>query len=416
VPAYDPRHEPPMGRPDPVVMPDGFFPATEADAPARPLLDRLRPAVEAEFEARNGNASIHAELRTRRLSDGGLALRRFYWSTQEADPRSPYGFSARTLFCDDASAPRLHTFPADPAMPWLDDATGPLRADGRVERVEVLRYIPLRRLTFRLYDGAGLPPRVIAKAKGTSGLNRAATAVLAVHHAVSKRRSEAPRVPQLLRMDPPRHVLYLEELPGEPLTTAVSGLDLTAAMEHLGGLHRSLQEVQVRGLTARRTMEHWLADARQAVDRITVHVPSAAGRAEAAYDTLRRGVPEERQPLFCQGDFLPGQLLCDPSGWSVVDFDDSGYADPLSEVAAMYAAMPRELRVSAEQAEHARRTYLNAYADRAREPLDEGRWRWFLTLLHLVELGKRLAKGRVRPGETHEVLDRLAVLKGVTLR
>ncbi len=397
-------------------MPDGFFPATETDAPARPLLDRLRPAVEAELEGRAGSESVHAELRTRRLPSGELALRRFYWSTQQADPQSPYGFSARTLFCDDASAPQVHTFPSDPAMRWLDDATGPLRVDGGIEHVEILRYIPLRRLTFRLYDGAGLPPRVIAKVKGTSGLNRAATAVLAVHHAAGKRRSDAPRVPQLMRMDPPRHVLYLEELPGEPLSTAVAGLDLTSAMEHLGSLHRSLQEVQVRGLTATRTMEHWLEDARQAVDRIAAHVPSATGRAEAACDTLRRTVPEEGRLLFCQGDFLPGQLLCHPSGWSVVDFDDSGYADPLSEVAAMYAAMPRELGVSAEQAEHARRTYLDAYAARAGEPLDEERWRWFLTLLQLVELGKRLVKGRVRPGETHEVLDRLSVPEGVTLR
>jgi aminoglycoside phosphotransferase (APT) family kinase protein len=219
-----------------------------------------------------------------------------------------------------------------------------------------------------------------------------------------------------MRMDPPRHVLYLEELPGEPLSTAVAGLDLTSAMEHLGSLHRSLQEVQVRGLTATRTMEHWLEDARQAVDRIAAHVPSATGRAEAARDTLRRTVPEEGRLLFCQGDFLPGQLLCHPSGWSVVDFDDSGYADPLSEVAAMYAAMPRELGVSADQAEHARRTYLDAYAARAGEPLDEERWRWFLTLLQLVELGKRLVKGRVRPGETHEVLDRLSVPEGVSFR
>ena len=398
-------------------MPDGFFPATEADAPARPILDRLRPAVEGELRGREGSGgAVHAELRTHRSPGGEPALRRFYWSTQRPDPGSPYGFSARTLFCDDDSAPRLHTFPSDPAMRWLDDPTGPLHVDGRREHVEVLRYIPLRRLTFRLYDGAGLPPRVIAKAKGTSGLNRAATAVLAVHHAAGKRRSDVPRVPQLVRMDPPRHVLYLEELPGEPLSTAAAGLDLTAAMEHLGTLHRALQELRVRGLTARRTMEHWLEDASQAVDRIAAHVPSAVARAEAIHQTLRRGVPEEGPLLFCQGDFLPGQLLCDPTGWSVVDFDDSGYADPLSEVAAMYAAMPRELGVSAEQAEHARRTYLDAYAARAGEPLDEARWRWFLTLLQLVELGKRLSKGRVRPGETHEVLDRLSAPDRVTLR
>ena len=60
-------------------------------------------------------------------------------------------------------------------------------------------------------------------------------------------------------------------------------------------------------------------------------------------------------------------MLHDPGGWSVIDFDDSRYADPLSDVASMYAAMPRELGLSGERAEHARRTYLEAYADRAGE-------------------------------------------------
>ena len=67
----------------------------------------------------------------------------------------------------------------------------------------------------------------------------------------------------------------------------------------------------------------------------------------------------------------------------MIDFDDSRYADPYSDVAAMYVAMPRELGLDGERAEHARRTYLEAYAERAGEPFDPGRWRWFLVLLQL---------------------------------
>ena len=101
--------------------------------------------------------------------------------------------------------------------------------------------------------------------------------------------------------------------------------------------------------------------------------------------------------MFCQGDFLPGQVLCDPGGWSVIDFDDSRYADPLSDVAAMYAAMPRELGLSGERAEHARRTYLEAYADRAGEVLDRGRWLWFLALLQLTRARQAADGGTRRP-------------------
>ena len=125
------------------------------------------------------------------------------------------------------------------------------------------------------------------------------------------------------------------------------------------------------------------------------------------YAELERTAPADARPLFCQGDFLPGQILCHPSGWSVIDFDDSRYGDPLSEVAAMYAAMPRELHLPPAPAERARRTYLEAYARRAGEPFDEDRWRWFLAVVPFIELGKRLIKGRAAPGEAATVLEGL---------
>ena len=398
-------------------MPSGFFPATEPEAAVRPLLERLWPSVRDEIERRQRpGVAVQAELRAARGADGTAELRRFYWSTQQPDPRSPWGFSARTLYCDaDATQPRLFEFPSEPALSWLGDDPGPLPHRSDPQRVDVLRYIPLRRLTFRLHDGAGLPGRVIAKVKRASGLNRAATAFLAVHLAASKRRSEAPTVPQLLRLDPPRHVLYLEELAGVPLNIAIGTLDLTTALQHLGALHRALQELEVGGITARRTIGDWLQTARVAATQIGLFVPSSAGRAEEVYAELVRTAPADERLLFCQGDFLPGQILCHPTGWSVIDFDDSRYADPLSDVAAMYAALPRELGLPAEQAERARRTYLQAYASRAGDRFDEARWHWFLVLLQLAELGKRLMKGRVASGETQTVLERLSRRDDVSL-
>jgi len=398
-------------------MPSGFFPATEPEAAVLPLLERLWPSVRDEIERRQRpGVAVKAELRAARAADGTAELRRFYWSTQQPDPRSPWGFSARTLYCDaDATQPRLFEFPSEPALSWLGDDPGPLPHRSDPQRVDVLRYIPLRRLTFRLHDGAGLPGRVIAKVKRASGLNRAATAFLAVHLAASKRRSDAPTVPQLLRLDPPRHVLYLEELAGVPLNIAIGTLDLTPALQHLGALHRALQELEVGGITARRTIGDWLQTARVAATQIGLFVPSSAGRAEEVYAELVRTAPADERLLFCQGDFLPGQILCHPTGWSVIDFDDSRYADPLSDVAAMYAALPRELGLPAEQAERARRTYLQAYASRAGDRFDEARWHWFLVLLQLAELGKRLMKGRVAPGETQTVLERLSRRDDVSL-
>jgi aminoglycoside phosphotransferase len=390
-------------------MPGEFFPAVEPDAPVAPLLRQVSPAVRAEIGRLEGiDPRVQAELRVGVSSDGGVHPRRFYWSAQRPDPRSPLGFGARTLYREGTAALEVHDFPSEPALPWLVDADGPLRSHGQLASVEILRYIPLRRLTYRLHDGVGLPARVIAKVKRTGGLNRAATAFLAVHQAAGRRRAGGLTVPRVLRLDAPRHALYLEELSGEPLDVAIERLDLAAAMEQLGTLHRTVHELEVRGLPQPRSAADWLQDARHAATQIGLFVPSVGEAAEATYAALERSVPDGGRPMFCQGDFLPGQILCDPGGWSVIDFDDSRYADPLSEVAALYAALPRELRLAPDRAELARSAYLEAYARRAGEPIDPDRWRWFLVLVQLSALAKRLFKGRAAPGEAATVLEGLA--------
>ena len=136
-------------------------------------------------------------------------------------------------------------------------------------------------------------------------------------------------------------------------------------------------------------------------------MPAAAREAEAVRAGLERTAPEDVPPLFCQGDFLPGQILCDPGGWSVIDFDDSRYTDPLSEVAALYAALPRELGLPPHLGEQARRTYLEAYARRAGEPIDPTRLHWFGVLVQLTDLAKRLIKGRAAAGDAESLLARL---------
>lgn len=392
-------------------MPTGFFPAVEPDSPVFPMVQRLRPTVGAETALHVAiETTVHTELRTGRLPGGEVELRRFYWSTQYADHSSPVGFAARTLYCDTKEqTPKVFVFPSEPVLTWLGDRDGPLRSGGEAGHIEVLRYIPLRRLTFRVHGGAGLPATVIAKVKRPGGLKRATTAFVAAREAADRAPSRTLTVPRLLQLDAPRHVLYLEQLPGKPLNLAIGELDLTTAMEQLGTLHRELQELDVRGLPTRRCTADWLQDAGDAASRIGLFVPSAARSAQQVYAQLERDAPEDGRLLYCQGDFLPGQILCHPSGWSVIDLDDSRYADPLSEVAAMYAALPRELALSPVEGERARHSYLEAYLRRSGEPFDRRRWEWFLVMLEFLDLAKRLLKGRAAPGDTASILERLTI-------
>jgi aminoglycoside phosphotransferase len=393
-------------------MPSGFFPGVEDDAAVRPVLERLAGEVRAELQTSDGGrAHVHTELRVRPGRDGAFAdaeLQRFYWSHQVTDGDAPWGFAARTIYCDRRDpTPRVHVFPSEPALTMLADENGPLLEDGRTRNVEVLRYIPLRRVTFRLRDGAGLPPSVIAKAKRPSGLDRAVAAFRSVQDAVARRGGGALSVPRVLGHDPRRGVLYLEELPGQSLDVALHRLDLTEAMERLGASHRDLQELEIDGDLPRKSTADWLADARHAATQIGLFVPSVAAAAEAVHDTLVRTAPDDGRLLYCQGDFLPGQILCDDADWSIIDLDDSRYADPLSDVAALYAAIPREHGVPPGRIEEAQQTYLEAYARRAGEPLDVDRWRWFLSLAHLTLLAKRLVKGRATLEEATAALDQL---------
>lgn len=390
-------------------MPSGFFPAVEPDSPVFPLLDRLQPAVQAEVEHHAGVATtVHTELRTAVRPTGEVELRRFYWSLQHPDPRSPVGFGARTVYCDaKAPEPQTYVFPAEPALTWLADANGPLRSVGDGARIEVLRYIPLRRLTCRVHDGDRLPPAAIAKIKRPGGLDRAARAFAAVQEAADRSPSATLTLPRLLRVDAEQHVLYLEQLPGEPLNLAVARLDLATAMAQLGALHRELQELDVRGLGTRLGTADWVEDARQAATQIGLFVPSAMRTAERVFANLARTAPEGAPVLYSQGDFLPGQVLCHPDGWSVIDLDDSRYADPLSEVAAMYVGLARELAMTPERTELARQTYLEAYARHSGERFDRRRFEWFVVLVELRELGKRLVKGRASADEVASVLERL---------
>jgi hypothetical protein len=388
------------------------FPAVEPTSPLYPWVERLRERVAADPGLHPGpGEDLRAELLPRLDGHGRVELRRAYWSTRRPDPRSEWGLTARTLFLDGVTGrERTDDFPDEPVMDWLTGPDGALAGHGDGARVEVLRYIPLRRVTFRLTGAAGLPPRVIVKTKSESGLVRAARALTAAHTAARAHRFDVPR-PVLL--DLPRRLLYLEELPGRPLDTQLDRLGRDVGMRLLGELHRDVHELDVPDV-GRWTARDWLTAARTAALQIAALVPSAAPRLEAVCARLAVTVPDDGDLAFCQGDFVPGQILCAGPApgaserWSVLDLDDGHRADPHSEVASLYTALARELPLAPVDAQRAREQYLESYTAAAGRALDPERWRWFRTVAEVRYLARRSIKGRGVPGEADVVLDALA--------
>ena len=397
-------------------MDPAIFPAVEPGSAVFPQLQRLREEIRSDPElsdGADGDTQVQAELRPRRGRDGEVGLRRFYWSAGRVDPATATGFTARTLYYEGlAGVSHTYDFPDDPLMGWLGEDDGPLLCHGVGASVRILRYIPLRRVTFLLRDSAGLPARVIAKTKAASGLLRATRALLATHQAVARAGPGALTVPRPVRLDTRRRLLYLEELPGRPLDEALPQVGLTEAMNRLGTLNRRLQELPVRGLRVRKGTGDWLAASNVAATQIGLLVPSSARQANALYDGLLRTAPGDGELLFCHGDFVPSQVLCHSSGWSVIDLDDGHYGDPIAEAAALYAALPHELGLTAGASELARQTYLEAYLQQAGQPLDTARWQWFLAVAELLLLARRTIKGRTVPGEAQRVLERIGPVSG----
>jgi aminoglycoside phosphotransferase len=409
------------------------FPAVEPASPVCGEIERLREVVQADPSlAVDGDARVRTELVTRRSADGAVRVRRFLWSVQRPAPGTPAGFAARTLFHDVARArdragvrdtarvpdpaqaalggtTQVRDFPDDPELPWLARPDGSWSPHEAAAAAPVLRYIPRRRVTVRLDGVPGLPDRVIAKSQAEADLRQADRVLAEVARGVERAGTTSFRVPRTLGLDVGRRLLYLDELPGRPLSRSLDTLGADDAMAGLGAVHAELHGLDVRGLAVLTTGDS-LRSAGRSAAQVAVLLPSLTRRVADLCERLRRAAPSDGVPAFCQGDFVPSQILCDPSGWSVLDLDDAHLADPYAEVAALVVALPRELSVKDhDRSARLRERYLTAYVDRAGGTFDDSRWEWHLAVARLRLAARRLVKGRAVPGETEAVLDDIDV-------
>jgi aminoglycoside phosphotransferase (APT) family kinase protein len=350
------------------------------DHPLGPALERFRAAIAARGHGVDG-ARVHTDLTLRRAEDGALVLHRAYWSLQR---NGAGGFRATTL---DYRAKRDRAtwleFPEDPELEPLSRLPDP---------IEVLRYMPLRRCTFRPSweeDGRA----VIGKVKRPHRTASAWQLLRAVHAAFGTGAAGFD-VPAPAGHGTP-HALYLQ--------TALPGVDLADVldenrMRHAGALHRAMHAAEVAGVPAE-DFGALVAELRADARWVAFALPEHADAVRAVLDALERHAPGPLpRPAFCHGDLTPSQLLVDGDRWAITDFDGARIGDPHRDLAIWLASLPLEVPSLGDEAEAA---YLDGYGAH-----DAKRLRWHRAVAEVHYVAVALKKDRYEPARAERALRR----------
>lgn len=279
-----------------------------------------------------GRTAIHAEIKAVPVAGGGFALDRFYWSGQRW---SAGGFAASTLtYAARDGRAAWQEFPHDPYLDPLAGHFGPA-----AQGCEVLRYVPLRRFTFRTpHPTAGV---AIGKFKRRSRFRQAYALLEQVSAAVA-RRDPGFAVAAPLGIDALRGLYFQQALPGEDLAQRLDATNAEALLERVGELHARLHRLVVPGLEA------WRPDAlRAAVAQDLAWIafvrPELGAEMRRAATLLAARTPALTTEASCHGDFVCSQVLVDGDRWAITDFDLACLGDPCRDAAMFVAGLGYDL-------------------------------------------------------------------------
>jgi hypothetical protein len=376
---------------------------------------------------------VQAELKGVPDGSGGYRLERAYWSAQRRGPGAAHGLQADTYSADlrDATAPRCEwlRLPKDPylneADPWL--AATPLGVE-----VEILRYVPLRRLTLKLHGADGRTR--IGKFKRRSRYAQAYGLLGAVARALDREVRERGASPGFELAAPlslkPRHALYFQScLSGAALADQIVVGDAATWLFEFGRRQQRLQGLDSRELPARGP-QHQLAQARRDLAWIAWFRPAWREALAPLAEAIER-LPEwsEQDAGFCHGDLVASQCLVpaggtqDPTDWGITDFDLAHRGDSCRDLAILIASFEEDLALYAD--EHAAAPDPEVLAEAlldgvrhesarlGRPAPDARRLCWQRLCAEIYYLGLMLKKDRYRPALAARRLDRARRLAGL---
>jgi len=395
-----------------------FFSFVRRDHPFRPLIDQaLETLHESECYSRlrdvvgRAATSVHAEIKGVWTADGRWKADRFYWCLQYWDPsKERFPFRAFTIyFISRNGKPEIYEFPRDPyltTMPALLDPVAETFA-GIGRAVKILRYVPLRRVTFLLGASAGQGP-VIGKFKRRSKLKDSYDRLSAVYRAVRGSGAEFS-VAAPMGIDEERCVFFQELLPGLDLNESMNEGNCGERLRRLGRLHRQMHALDVPGLPQWRFSDY-LETLDSDIRWIGFYFPEHEAPLAEVWRRLRRSCPsmDDDNEAFCHGDFVPSQALADGGAWAITDFDMARRGGAVLEIAKVVASLKYDvppvqrafertegeddaLLASAEEA------YLLGYEEEQGRRVDPERLRWFRTCAEIHYVSLMLKKDTFQP-------------------
>lgn len=338
------------------------------------------------------------ELRGARVA-GRWQPQRFYCSLQARD-RSTGRFDAWTVNWSAGGPVTWQRLPEDPKLPAL--------AGVPIGEVEVLRYVPLRRFTYR-QDG------LVTKVKRRSRLQDSWTRALAVERAVQRAagravaggsgRGPAFAVPALVAVDPEAATYTQADVPGRELAALAAGPRLEPLLAEAGAVHAAFHTLDAPDLPEGGTADVWTGPARDA-GWAAFLLPQLAGPISRAVARLTMTGPEPVDPsdvVTCHGDLVPSHLLGRPGAWTVIDHDLAHRGDRYRDLALFIAGLSFDLPALAPGrgpvptlGSAPVEAYLAGYEEVLGRPLDRHRLARHLLAAHLHHAALLATKDRAR--------------------
>ncbi|WP_088289892.1 hypothetical protein [Kineosporia sp. A_224] len=385
-----------------VRAPFGFL---DAGHPADALVGRLLGALpERLADLPQGRVRVVSELRGG-LRDGRWAPDRFYCSLQGRDTATGT-FDAWTAHWSAGAADATWSrVPDDPKLPALATAlAGPAAGAGPVE---VLRYVPLRRFTYRQHG------RVV-KVKRRSRLDDSWRRARAVEAAAQWDRRV--RVPELLGVDPGSASYTQADVPGAELADLAHGDLLGPMLAEAGAVHAAFHGLDATGVPDGPTPAAVRATTERSAAWAAWLLPDLAGvlaRAVARLAAVAPGPVDARDVVTCHGDLVPSHLLGGPGEWTVIDHDLAHRGDRYRDLAMFVAGLAFDVPALADgvaaDPTHARaaEAYIGGYEEVLGRRLDRDRLARHLLAAHLHHAALLATKDRVHPAAVGATASRL---------